>query len=81
MQLASPDAKSELRRLQFDAVAAFVEAQRKVVALHNELIAMLRADRALYQQQRVESLELSLACDALHELVRDIERVMNATAN
>lgn len=62
------------RELQHDAVSVFVEAQRKLVALHGELIAILRTDRELYQQHRIESLELSVCCDSIRELIREIER-------
>lgn len=76
-QLANPQTTSELRRLQYDAVASLVDAQRKLVALHGELLALLRADREQYRQQRVESIELALACDALRELIREIERALS----
>jgi hypothetical protein len=64
----------EWRRLQYDAVCAFVDAQRKLVALHGELISMIRNDRELYEQHRLESRELSVGCDSLRELIREIER-------
>jgi hypothetical protein len=68
---------SEWRRLQFDAVQAVVESQRELVALHGEILAILRADRSLYQQLRLESIELGFACDSIRELIREIETAMH----
>jgi hypothetical protein len=65
---------AELRRLQYDAVTALIAAQRRFVALHGEIVAVLRSNRELYRRLRLESLELTLQCDALRELVRMIER-------
>ncbi len=74
LQRSSELGASEWRRLQYDAVAAFVNAQRKLIAMHGELLGLLRSDRDLYHRQRVESLELGIACDELRELIREIER-------
>ena len=69
------------RGLQYDAICALVHAQVRLVELHSWQLAMLRADRELYEQQRLESLELSLCCDALRELIRKIEHgITGATA-
>lgn len=71
----------EWRRLQFDAYCALVHAQVRLVTMHGQLIALLRDDRELYERHRVESLELSLCCDSLRTLIRNVTDGVTVSLN
>jgi hypothetical protein len=72
---------AEWRLLQYDAVQALIDAQRELVGLHSQILSVLKADRALYRSLQLESLEAQLACDAVRELIREIERAVPTLVN
>jgi hypothetical protein len=69
---------ADWRRLQFDAVQAVVEAQRRLVALQTEILLVLRADRELYRRMQLESQELADGCESIRILIRQIDGTIRA---
>lgn len=66
------------RALQFDAVSAFIVAQRVFVQLHSEIVHVLQSDKALYARLRLESIELASNLTALRDLIREIEKSLSS---
>lgn len=64
----------EWRRLQYDAVRALVESQRVSVEIHREIIATLHDDVTVHGRLRLASIEFASLLEALHALIRDVER-------
>lgn len=69
------------RRLQFDVLRAFVDAQRSFVGVHARLLANLRADMQPHEGKRQESLALLSLVDDLYDLMRSIERKVIVAAH
>jgi hypothetical protein len=57
------------RRLHFDSMRAYLDGQRRFIALHTELLSIFTADRELHHLLRQEALELFLALSELHVFV------------
>src|SRR5689334_19171396 len=64
------------RRLQLEAIGEYLEGQRRFLALHTELLAVLTSDRDLHRRQRHEARELFLALSELHDVVHAIGRCL-----
>ena len=72
--LANGGTSSDWHRLQYDGVTAYVRAQVHFVALHGDILSVLRSDNQLYARLRLASLEMNHAVMQLRELVSTIAR-------
>jgi hypothetical protein len=72
---------ADWRLLQYEAVQALIDSQRVLVALHGEILSVLKTDRSLYRSLQLESLAAQLACDAVRDLIREIESAASELVN
>lgn len=60
------------RLLQFDILRAYLDGQRRYIALHTELLCLIKSDHALRLSLHEEALKLFAALSDFYVVVRSI---------
>lgn len=68
---------NDWRHLHYEAVAAYVSAQREYISLQSQSLASLRAGAPVPGRRRRETLEVLEDLNALHQLMQVMFRHLN----